>query len=798
MGQGWVMRQGRGLGHRRFGPCSFLWRRLTGALLGAVVAAAAAAPAAAQFSATGPSKQNSHAPIAVRADEIEYDQDLALTIARGHVEIAQNGEVLLADTVTYNQRTDTIIASGNVSLSQPTGEILFADYMELRRAMNDGFAKDVRMLLADRSRLAANTARLTNGVRTELRRAVYSPCDLCRSDPSAPPEWQIEAREIDHDRELHLVEFHDATMQIDGWPLFYTPYISAPDPTVKRATGFLPPSFGSSTSVGEFITIPYFLVLGPDKDLTLAPRFTTKAGPVMGTEYEERFGNGMIDAIGSVNFSDPNVSGGNDKQLRGDINEHSVFDLNENWRTGLDLQRVSDQNYLLQFGFGNPLLNAEISRGYLEGFGARSSTDVDAYAFQPLVTGLSTSTQPIVLPVINRNWQSLPDEFGGRWNLNANLLNIIRPVGTQTKRISLGSEWERSFRDGIGGQYLFTASLRGDGYAVNDLSPASNPDLPSAFFPANGAPAIAPINPNFVTGRAFPQVGLKWSYPLIHPGQTLTPLIEPIVGIYAGPDGGNQHKIPDEDSLSFDYDDSLLFRPDRLAGYDILDTGQRVDYGTKLGLYDSSGGSYRMLVGQSYRAETNPFLPPGSGAEQRLSDVVGRVVLSPSSYLDLIYRFRLASSDLSFREQQAAISTGPQNLRVSVNYVLIPAQLASDVVTNPVTGQNILYGKQEQISFTATAKLTRYWSVQGNETLNLTDSSNLVNGVATPESSGSSLYASASAIYQDDCIAFVGSITQSGIRNGAVTPGVGVLFSVVFKDLGEVGGTVATLAGGGL
>ena len=106
-----------------------------------------------------------------RADEVEYDEDLALTIARGHVEISQNGEVLLADTVTYNQRTDTITASGNVSLSQPTGEILFADYMELRDAMNEGFAKDVRMLLADRSRLAANTARRTNGNRTELRRA---------------------------------------------------------------------------------------------------------------------------------------------------------------------------------------------------------------------------------------------------------------------------------------------------------------------------------------------------------------------------------------------------------------------------------------------------------------------------------------------------------------------------------------------------------------------------------------------------------------------------------------------------
>ncbi len=82
------------------------------------------------------------------------------------------------------------------------------------------------------------------------------------------------------------------------------------------------------------------------------------------------------------------------------------------------------------------------------------------------------------------------------------------------------------------------------------------------------------------------------------------------------PNGGNQRKIPDEDSLSFDYDDSLLFRPDRLAGYDVLDTGQRVDYGLKLGLYDNNGGSYRALIGQSYRAEVNTVSAAGVGGVQ--------------------------------------------------------------------------------------------------------------------------------------------------------------------------------------
>ena len=72
----------------------------------------------------------------------------------------------------------------------------------------------------------------------------------------------------------------------------------------------------------------------------------------------------------------------------------------------------------------------------------------------------------------------------------------------------------------------------------------------------------------------------------------------------------------------------------------ILDTGQRVDYGAKFGLYDKEGGSYRALIGQSYRAQTHLFLPLGSGAENRLSDVVGRVVLSPNS----LSRFDLSLS----------------------------------------------------------------------------------------------------------------------------------------------------------
>ena len=150
------------------------------------------------------------------------------------------------------------------------------------------------------------------------------------------------------------------------------------------------------------------------------------------------------------------------------------------------------------------------------------------------------------------------------------------------------------------------------------------------------------------------------------------------------------------------------------------------------------------------------------------------------------------------RNQQVGISAGPPSLRVSGNFVYLPAQVQNEVVTIPSSGQNVVYGKREQLSFSVTAKLTRYWSMQASETISLTNSTALVNNVPSPMASSASLYGSLSAIYQDECMAFIGALTQSGIRSGDVVPGYSVVFSVVFKNLGEIGGTVASLSGGAL
>jgi hypothetical protein len=138
---------------------------------------------------------------------------------------------------------------------------------------------------------------------------------------------------------------------------------------------------------------------------------------------------------------------------------------------------------------------------------------------------------------------------------------------------------------------------------------------------------------------------------------------------------------------------------------------------------------------------------------------------------------------------------GPTNLKVGASFLLIPAEQPSQLITVPGSGNTILYGKREQVSFGVTAKVTRYWSILAGETINLTDATNIVNGVVTPQANSTNLRTAVQAIYQDECMAFIATLSQSAIRNGDVTPGYTVMFSVIFKNIGEIGGNVLAVGG---
>jgi LPS-assembly protein len=761
--------------------------------------AGGAAMAQGRSRVSSPSKDQKGDPLPVvfSADEVDYDQDLGITTARGSVEITQGQRTILADVVTYNEHTDTVAASGHVSMLQETGETVFANYVELTDSMRNGFLQDVRILMADRSRLVGNTGRRTgDGNRVELRKGIYTPCDLCKDDPSAPPLWDLRANSIVHNKELQNVEYDDVFLDIDGIPVLYSPYFSHPDPTVKRQSGFLPPTFGSSSTLGVIFKQPYYYVIDNDSDLTFAPMFTGQAGTLLEGEYRQRFANGEFSFLGSIvdasagNGTTLDATTTTPNQLRYNVDSFGTFDIDQNLRAGFTVQRVSDQTFLelYKFGTSTPYLT---SRGYLEDFEGRDYGVVNSYAFQSLQFGVSDKTQPIVLPSAEYTWAGAPQSWGGRFTTTVNGLDLLRETGSDSRRISLGTEFDLPFTMAGGQRFNFVAGLRGDAYNASDLQLTTNGPLTNAS-----------------TGRLFPQVGLEWSYPWIRRTPDSSFIITPRAAVYAAPVGLNPSTIPNDDSQAVDFSETDLFTRNRAQGYDQVDSGQRVDYGLQADWSNNTGQSARLLVGQSYRLQRfSPLSTSGlstqalatqallaqtlatgaptpvlsnaalngtsDGLDRRLSDYVGRFSVTPGGTVDLSYRFRLDEQDLRPERQEAAISFGPSDLRVNASVLQLGPNLRDSEVESgfPAPGTAV---ERVELNLGLSVRFDQFWSAS-------------VSGTRELAGDGPALSTAAGLQYNDECLTFVATISQNGLRNQDIRPGTTVLFQLVLKNIGEIG-----------
>jgi len=294
------------------------------------------------------------AGVVMQADSLTYAEVHGVVTARGNVEMGYEGRILQADTVSYNEPADLVIASGNVILVEPTGEVMFAEYAELTGDMREGAIESIRVLLQQNARFAANGARRYEGRITQMSKAVYSSCDLCPDDPDAAPLWQVKAREVTHDQQAHDIIYRDATLEVYGVPVAYTPYFRHADPTVERRSGFLTPILGSTSTLGLTSEVPYYFVLAPNRDATFAPIFTTDEGVVLTGQYRARTTTGIYDLNGSITHSDPrDPLGGEtgDKKLRYHIKGDGLWRPDDTWQYGFNVYRASDDNYLGYYDF---------------------------------------------------------------------------------------------------------------------------------------------------------------------------------------------------------------------------------------------------------------------------------------------------------------------------------------------------------------------------------------------------------------------------------------------------------------
>ncbi len=348
------------------------------------------------------------ARMVVEARELVYDENKNTVTARGDVQIYYKGRFLEADRVTYDRNTDRIFAEGHARLTEKDGTVVHAERFDLTDDFKNGFIESLQADTPDNTHFSAPHAERVGDEATQntiYDRGAYTACDACKDDSSRPRTWVLRAKRIIHDNNEKMVYYEDATLEFLNIPVAYVPFLSAPDPTVKRKTGILIPELTYRSTLGFGVGLPIYWAIAPDRDLTITPTYFSSQGPFLAAEYRERFENGNVTVRAEgARVNNPSVfpatpNGAGDRYWRGSLASNGEFALNNQWRVGWDGTLLSDRYFLQDYKQHNTLYNDFFFREssstiYLTGLGERSYFDLRGYYFQ----GLSPNDLQAQLP----------------------------------------------------------------------------------------------------------------------------------------------------------------------------------------------------------------------------------------------------------------------------------------------------------------------------------------------------------------------------------------------------------------
>jgi LPS-assembly protein len=537
-------------------------------------------------------------------------------------------------------------------------------------------------------------------------------------------------------------------MEFAGVPIFWTPYLTHPDPSQKRASGILVPNLGYSKHLGAFVAVPYYWVIDGASDATITPLLATSNGPGLNVEYRRRFNSGTV----TVDTGLANSSG----KLGGFLFTHGQFAIDDTWRWGFNINRASDTNYIRDFrvqGWQDVLT----SQVYAEGFGQGAYTRLDTRFYQGLSSSISTSKLPTVLPRWQYHLFNQRDPLGGRLSLDAGLFNVVRDQGTSTQRARLSLNWDRPAIGPLGDVWKFTLHLDSATYSATRF---------------NEQPSYGGIGSATAT-QAMPTAAVELRWPLTRSaGSWGTQLIEPIVQLVAAPRGSSYvgTKVPNEDSLFADFTDANLFALNRFNGVDRLEGGMRANVALHGAWYFGQGSSIDALVGQGYRLRKDTAFLPGSGLRDTATDIVSHLSFVASPYLDLTTRQRFDHRTGQVKFADVLATAGTDLFRVNAGYIYSANN--PYVLYDSATPPAAYYQPRNEVTLGATTKFD-HWRLRSWARRDVRTNQMVGLGVGGG--------------YEDECfifdINFFRRYTSINGDHGAST----VLFQVTFKTVGQFG-----------
>lgn len=738
----------------------------------------------------------------IEADQIVTEDDKTLT-ATGEVEMRHKGTTIRADEVSYDSGAGIIVAQGNAQAIGDDGSVTFARRLTFNETMSTGKGEMIASVSRTRARLFAREFEQVDENTNELKNVIYTPCEICKKDGSPQqPGWSVQASRVTQRKDQEMIYFRNAFLKIKGVPVFYVPYMWAPDPENERASGFMPPRVNTSKRRGFSWEQPYLWSLSPYSELIVSPQFNASVNPFLNVEYNRRFYSGLLQfRIGGTQdaYFDTRGNKNGDSDLRGYVLADGRFKITDNWRWNFTAQHIWDpyvmpdgrrrmnadlfERYSIEDAYSNWNVGDYrvsqrnlINQGHIIRQGSNSWFSVSVANFQTLrVDNAATNIAsvglpllqrqfiaqdsafyPVIMPSVEAQWSPRMKILGGRLTFKGSAIGLqhknflcavtprnstpteidvaegrakancvdtvpaffreagVRPSGFDTARVTGEMAWQGQITTSYGLRLVPFAEVRQDYYRLSDLG--------------NGVDD-AEVN------RTLSTAGLTISYPLMRRFGTTTMIIEPVAQLAVSPEYKFNDFLPLEDSQFIEFDSTNLFSVNRSPGYDLYETGQRLNLGARVNFNFDKKVRFDAVVGRTFRDKSllqfmRPYQPTATGPiyyydayglADKKSDWVfsGRLDLGAGTYA--YSRLRLDADDLRVVQNDSGVSWVRGNrTRMTARYIRNDILRIPEIEAGQVTN---FYGPNyENIQLYGRHFLTDRWGVSARIDYDLKDS----------------------------------------------------------------------------
>ncbi len=232
-------------------------------------------------------------PVTIKAREQEKDGDVFKL--RGDVEIDFRDVVFHGDEITYNAKTGDVTASGHLVVDGgPNDDHIEASHGEYNVHTQKGKFWDVMGSTGARFKgknvtLTSSNPFIFTGKEVEklsptryvVRQGTVTSCELPK------PKWTFNAEKIIVDVG-GTAKIYNSTFRVRKVPILYLPYAQHPVEKLGRETGFLIPSFGTSSRKGFIMGESFFWAINRSMDTTLGAEYYSRRGWAQHLDFRAR------------------------------------------------------------------------------------------------------------------------------------------------------------------------------------------------------------------------------------------------------------------------------------------------------------------------------------------------------------------------------------------------------------------------------------------------------------------------------------------------------------------------------